>query len=38
VVGAGGIVFRKIQTGIVQNYAIVIVVGILLAVGYVITF
>jgi NADH-quinone oxidoreductase subunit L len=38
VVGTGGLVFRKIQTGIVQNYAIVIVVGILLAVGYVITF
>jgi NADH-quinone oxidoreductase subunit L len=38
VVGTGGTVFRKIQTGIVQNYAIVIVVGILLAVGYVITF
>lgn len=37
-VGAGGSVFRKIQTGIVQNYAIVIVVGILLAMGYVITF
>jgi NADH-quinone oxidoreductase subunit L len=38
IVGVGGSVFRKIQTGIVQNYAIVIVVGILLAVGYVITF
>ncbi len=37
-VGAGGSVFRKIQTGIVQNYAIVIVVGILLAMGYVISF
>lgn len=36
VVDGASSIFRKIQTGIVQNYAIVIVIGILLAVGYVI--
>ncbi len=38
VAGQSGTVFRKLQNGLVQNYAIVIVVGILCAIGYVIVF
>ena len=38
VAGQSGLIFRKLQNGLVQNYAIVIVVGILCAIGYVIVF
>jgi NADH-quinone oxidoreductase subunit L len=33
-----GSAIRKLQTGLVQNYAVVIVVGIMLAIGYVLMF
>jgi NADH-quinone oxidoreductase subunit L len=38
VVGEIGGVIRKLQTGLVQNYAVVILVGILFALGYVLAF